>query len=136
MVIKPIGKVNLTNLKKVSAYNLIASLSLLVLLVCSCKEKHPEIPADIIPVDSMVHIQADVELIEAYLLTIRLKRERDSIGVVKYNELYAKHGLTRESYQKNLQYYLDHEIQMRELYTKTLEELNKREAELKAGKKN
>jgi hypothetical protein len=123
------------NQQKVSVFNSIVKGIIFILVFTGCQSKEVEIPSNIIPIDTMVQIQADVELIEAYLLSIRLKSERDSIGIIKYNELFQKHDLNREEYQRNLTYYLDHEVQMRELYTKTLEELNRREAEMKAGKK-
>ncbi len=91
-------------------------------------------PAEIMKMENMIQIQADVELIESYLITVRLKTERDSVAVIKFNELYEKHGISREDYQRSLQYYRDDKVLLRELYTKTLEKLKRRETELKAQK--
>lgn len=116
---------------KASVFHLIASISLLLLLACSEKK---EMPAEIMKMENMIQIQADVELIESYLITVRLKTERDSVAVIKFNELYEKHGISREDYQRSLQYYRDDKVLLRELYTKTLEKLKRRETELKAQK--
>lgn len=117
--------------RKASVFHLIASICLVSLLACSDKNEMPE---EILKMDQMIQIQADVELIESYLITVRLKKERDSVAVVKFNELYEKHDISREDYQSSLAYYRDDKVLLRELYTRTLEELKRRETEFKAKK--
>lgn len=119
------------NHKKESVLRLIASIFLCLLMSTSCSETETP-PEHIIPVDDMVQIVADIELTESYMLSIRRKVERDSLGRMRYNLLLEKHNISREKYQESMDFYLEHQVLLREIYTRALEELNKREVELKA----
>lgn len=121
-------------LKEEKGLNLIVSCLLACFLFVACSGEE-QLPADILPMDKMVQITADVELLEAYLVSVKKSNAPDSVAEQQYELLLSKHELSKEEYRKSMKYYMDDRVQLRELYTKVLEELNAREAELKLDKK-
>lgn len=107
-------------------------LPLLVFAACT-SDQHPEtevaLPADsIIPESQMILMLADAHTIEAALLVARNKGTNTTgLGDFYYAGLFKKYKVSKERYQKNIEFYRndpDHYIQ---LYEEVNKELTKRE---------
>jgi len=107
-------------------------LSLLILASCT-SDRHPEteldLPADsIIPEPQMILMLADAHTIEAAMLVDRNKG-LDTKGQADfyYSGLFRKYRVSRERYQKNIEYYRSDQEHFIQMYEKVNRELTKRE---------
>jgi hypothetical protein len=88
-----------------------AFLILLILLLFSActnkvEEKKAE-PVDLIPKDQMVDIMVDLRLMDAILASKQRNKEQDlnDSKVFLYNSIMQKYGITRDRFERSLQYY-------------------------------
>jgi hypothetical protein len=103
----------------------------LLFCACSSKEKHDlDIPDDIVSVDTMAVIMADIQLAEAEASVFPYS---DTAGVVNlpayYRYVLNKHKIDTATFGKNFRYYQEHPDAMDEVYTRVMEELSKRQAD-------
>lgn len=79
--------------------------------------------------ETMVDILVDVHVAEAALLGLS-EEQKDSLTAVYYQQIYEIHGVSEESFGREMDFIKRHPKYMDELYTLVLEELAKREAAL------
>lgn len=124
---------------------------LLVLLFAACGNEPEALqkPDDLIPEEKMVNVLADVHLLEA-ALTLRQPSLRQPMIMradpsivqapagggksLQYYDIFKKHELTREQYEKAMLWYTSHPEELNLIYDKVLVELTRRQAEQQAGK--
>ena len=95
-------------------------------LVIGCQsEQKPNIPEE-----KMVNIFVDIHLIEASLLGYS-DEQKDSLSNVYYSQIYEIHGVSEDEFLKEMDYLKRHPDYLGGLYEKVLEEIDKRETELK-----
>ncbi len=102
---------------------LLVCMATIVFSFCTDEEK----PA--LPKDTMVNILVDVHVAEAALIGLA-EQHKDSLAEVYYQQIYEIHGVSEESFSREMDYIKRHPEYMDDLYTLVLEELAKREAAL------
>jgi hypothetical protein len=111
-------------------------------LVSSCGEKK-EIPstAAAIPSDSlispekMVHVLADVHMVEAALLIERNEgRESKEKPGIYYQGIFTKYRISRDRYDENIRYYRQNPAKLLKVYEKVIAELETRQQKFPPGK--
>jgi len=97
---------------------------ILFLFSISCTN-NKTIPSDILPEDSLVKIIVDMHLGDAILLQPKVQ---SLPYVINKQEFYffilKKHSLTKETFEKNMNYYVDHPEEYDLIYEKVIEELS------------
>jgi hypothetical protein len=105
----------------------------LVLLV-GCKEELPKVPVEIISMDSMTLIMADIHIADALAETKAQGGENEKELSQKYYEkIFSSHHISKEDYTKSFQYYEHNPVLLNKMYDDVLNTLSKREEEI--GKK-
>jgi len=100
------------------------------MLLISCGGKKKEISHEgFLPEEKMVTILVDMHLLEGYYGS--LNRHDDTVVVntiAGYDSLYARHGLTKEEFEKNLDHYGREPELMMQIMEKVTDSLNVMEA--------
>ncbi len=117
---------------------LLYSLFIVIFLISGCSS-HPKGPPGkgIINQDRFVDLLVDIHFYEGvYSVTESITthhRDMSHDTVDFYQGIFEKHGVTREEFQKSFNYYSYSPSQFEKLYTRVIDELNKRmsEAEMK-----
>ena len=94
--------------------------------VIGCKE--PDQPS--ISQEKMIDILIDVHLIEASLLGFS-EEQKDSLSLAYYDQIYQIHSISEEEFIEGMEYLKGHPDYMTKTYEKVLEEIDKKEAEMK-----
>ena len=100
------------------------SLSLiLIFLLSSCRRNR--LPEGVLDHETMVAFLTDAHMLESYYAV-----ETDFHYELKilelsasYNELFDKHGVTREQVERSREYYLHHEREYKEIYGQVVQNL-------------
>jgi hypothetical protein len=88
--------------------------------------KSATIPENLIPMDSMVAILVDVQLIEAILkINYAAKSENQTYSEKYYDYLFEKHCITKDQFEKSLEYYQRNSESLGIIYTEVITELSK-----------
>ncbi len=111
------------------------NLCYLVIFVflCACTEvKQEPKPANLIPLEKMIEITVDMNLVEAQIAEVQLLQNvvKDSVHAY-YGQLFGKHNVTRDQYEESLGYYTTQIDLMDSIYTAAYNRLVKMDLELK-----
>lgn len=88
-------------------------------------------PRDMLPEKKMIEALVDVQLFEAMLPEGKMRDDSLAILVkTNYAEIFSRHGIQEEQFQRTFAYYEQHPGKMDELMTKVIDELSKMEAEI------
>jgi 4-hydroxyphenylpyruvate dioxygenase-like putative hemolysin len=105
-----------------------------LVLVAGCN-KHKEtashsLAEDLIPMDSMVSILVDVQLIES-ILKVKYPGKHENQEYTKryYDHLLTRHGITRQQLDESLEYYQKNVESLDKIYTEVITQLSKIQAE-------
>lgn len=103
----------------------------LVLLstVISCQQEE-QLPEGLLNHKQMVGLMVDVELMQAELKYDFTKANQKIDPEPRFEEVFKQHGLTRESFNSNLEYYGARPLQMKDIYVDVIEELSRAQAEI------
>ncbi len=98
-----------------------------VLFVFSCTDQigaKPE-PADLIEKEKFVQIIKELSLIESHvqLKYGHVSRFQETI-ILSAQVIFKKNKVTPKQYEKSMDYYASHQLQMQEIYAEVLELLN------------
>jgi uncharacterized protein DUF4296 len=96
----------------------------IVTLGCQ-KEETPTIPQE-----KMINILVDVHLVEASLLGFS-GEQKDSLSQLYYDQIYQIHSISKDSFLTEMSFLKQHPEHLEEVYKKVIEEIDKREANLK-----
>jgi len=107
----------------------------LFLLIVSCTEKKGEtVKEEVMPSDSlispekMIHILADIHVIEAGLVVERNDHADSKITAALYYEgIFKKYHISRIRYDANLKHYSQNPTEMGKMYGKVIREIEIRE---------
>lgn len=109
-------------------------IPLLLVLLFSCKPKLPVPPDDVIPMDKMRVLLADMHVVEAVAETKAQVGANEKNLVQEYDEqVFKNNKVTREDYTKSFKWYEENPVLLNQLYDSILNDLSAREA--KAGKR-
>lgn len=102
-----------------------------ILLLFSFCGQADRVPQGILSPGDMERVLFDLNLAEgAVKIQGLLPDSAEKVIPVYYNQVFAKHNLTREAFMKSYNYYLDHPNKMDKIHDQVLEELSKRESGL------
>ena len=109
-------------------------IPLLLVLLFSCKPKLPTPPSDVIPMDKMRVLIADMHVVEAVAETKAQVGANEKNLVQEYDEqVFKNNSVTRESYIRSMKWYEENPVLLNQMYDSILNDLSAREA--KAGKR-
>ena len=77
----------------------------LFLLGCCACNSHTKKSSDILPLDSVAVIVADSYFLESEIYVTQWKHDIKDYSWVKYEHFFEKHGLTKETFLQNVEYY-------------------------------
>lgn len=79
----------------------------------------------LIPEEKMIAILADIHLAEAALKSIK-KHKKDSLGSMYYEQIFTIHNISRDSFENDLHILRSTPDKLEKIYSKVLEQLNKK----------
>ncbi len=96
------------------------------LLFISCSLVQESKPDYLIDEDKLVEIMIDLHKSDAILSRIkRSEALKKAQPTAYYKSIYEKHDISREKFEKNIEYYADHTVEFERLYTKVDEAFRK-----------
>ncbi len=106
-------------------------LALLIIMSCyACSRQEVQVPADVIPRDTMVNILADMHLVEAIIQVRNLGRndtlKAEAYG--RYRMVFEKHRVNSEQFIKSLNYYRGEPAYFHDMYGDVLTRLSEEQA--------
>lgn len=131
---------------------------LFILLLSACSGDEPEAlkkPDDLIPEEKMVLVLTDVHMLEGALAVrsnsasemrnpvnpMNLRKDPSVVplpinpkNALQYYDIFKKHEVTREQYEKTMSWYTSNPDQLNEIYDKVLVELTRRQSEEQSKK--
>ncbi|MBL7943485.1 MAG: DUF4296 domain-containing protein [Flavobacteriales bacterium] len=109
-------------------------LSLVVLMfLISCGTKRTEKPEALLTEQKVAAVLTEVELLDAVYTLEYQKRDTSRQAMAGYyEEVYQRHGVTREQFSQSLEWYGKDPEKIRELRYKVYDELSRMQAELKS----
>lgn len=98
---------------------------LISFLFFACSGEQKEIPDSVLSKEKMAEVMVDIHLVEAALNLNAGKQEvREKLNF----DIYKKHNITKEEYQKSYVYYTENPEALTEVYDIVLKELSKLQA--------
>jgi hypothetical protein len=95
----------------------------LILYFFGCSNDN-NVPKGLLSEDSLVRIIVDMHLADAILIDPLVQQKQFVINKTKfYNAVLKKHCLTKEEFQKNINFYSDNPDRFDKVYEKVIEEL-------------
>lgn len=106
-----------------------------LVLFFSCKVEQTEIPANIIPKDTMIAILVDINLLEAVMEEGKIAT--DSLDKAMYNHyssIFYAHNISKENFYKSYHFYIQHPHLLDEIYNEVINQLNLLESKVQVNK--
>jgi hypothetical protein len=105
-------------------FNYLLFFFVLLLFSSGCTNKKP-IPSDMLPEDTLVNIIVDMHLGDAILLQPNVQSLPYVINKQEYYfSILKKHSITKEIFEKNINFYANHPEEYDLIYEKVIEELS------------
>ncbi len=106
-----------------------------MLVWASCQSEE-EVPQEMIQPEQMKEVLIDLHLAEAWKERRKMAEDTALIFIKsQYEEIFKMHDITRPDFEQSLDYYERHPDFMDEIYQEVINEMSRREGELKAKKK-
>lgn len=104
-------------------------IPLLFIMLAACKSEMPDIPDDVMPIDQMKVILADMHIADAVAETKALGGANEMILTEEYYlQIYKNNHVTEQEFVKSYNYYKTNPEWMNKLYDEVLNEVSKRTA--------
>ena len=99
-------------------------------VIAACGGPDMAIPKEQIPFDTMVVLMADIHVVEAKTNLSRAKGIEEGKQQLynDYEQVFYNHGITQKQFEDNYKFYSANPPLFNQLFEKTLEELNRRQA--------
>lgn len=95
----------------------------------SCQQEIA-VPDYIIAEEEMVELLVEIELVQAEVkYSVSSDTRKDGFNK-EFDEVFSKYGLTRELFNKNLEYYCKDPLIVKDLYDKVIVRLSEKQAHL------
>ena len=105
---------------------------LLVSVLWACTENKK--PEGMINQATMANVLVDVHLLESYFSVKKMKVDSSALFLQKnYDAIYKKHKITKEGFKNSFEFYENHPEKLDKLYQIVIDELSKKDAELKGS---
>jgi len=111
--------------------NTFLSLVALLIIINSCSEvKDKPTSLSIIPRDTMIHVMADIHLVDAVLINA-LNKRRIVVNTVPsyYVDILERYNISKKRFDVSLRYYCDNLDKFDEMYDEVIEILSTKQAE-------
>lgn len=106
-------------------------IPLLFLALSACKPDMPSIPSEVLPVDKMKVILADMHIADAVAETKALGGASEgALTQEYYGRIYQLHKVTPSQFTASMKFYESHPVWLNKLYEEILTELSKRSADV------
>ena len=96
----------------------------------SCNSEHVKIPSDILKQDKMAQVLADVQLVESTIIVRGDDEQLQSDSLNFYSEIFEKHEVDQETFEKSMKYYSLHPELLEGIYDEVIITLSERLAQL------
>ena len=103
----------------------------IVVLFISCKEKPKALPSGILDNTKMTEVMVDVQLLEGLIAVRTIEEEQINYY---YNATFEKHGIDKNTFDLNIQYYIEHPEELEVIYQDVITELSKKQATVQTAK--
>ena len=104
---------------------------LLLLLIAGCKQKYPNVPSDVIPVNKMESILIDMHISDAVAETRSLGDGNEKKWSQQYYlQIYKNYGITQQDFLKSYSFYQNNPVLLNKMYDDILGEISRREAKI------
>lgn len=101
-------------------------ISIVLLAACG----RDTLPEGVLSKEQMIPVMVDVQIAEGSIAIGNLHGDSARQKIADYyNHIYERHQVSKEDFQKSLEYYTRHPKQMDQLYKEVLSELTRLEAE-------
>jgi citrate synthase len=108
-------------------------LSSVLMFLISCGTKSNEKPGSLLSEEKLAAVLTEVELLDAvYTLEYQKRDTSRQTMAAYYEEVYQRHGVTREQFTESLEWYGKDPEKIRALRYKVYDELSRMQAELKS----
>lgn len=102
----------------------------ILLISTGCWNKEKKAPEGILSKEQMIPVLVDIQLAEAALVIKNFHGDSaKQYAADYYNFIYIRHQVTKEEFEKSLNYYIEHPKQLDQIYSEVIAELSKKEAE-------
>ncbi|MBK7681287.1 MAG: DUF4296 domain-containing protein [Bacteroidia bacterium] len=103
---------------------------LMLSLFFGCSKKQVEVPADVIPRDTMIVVLAEIHLAEASIqvLNVEVKDSLKAVSFGFYNYIFSKHNITQELFKKSFDYYRSEPAYFHAMYDEVITRLSEDQA--------
>lgn len=106
-------------------------IPLFFLVLAACKSDMPSMPSDVLPIDKMKVILADMQIADAVAETKVQGGANEAVLTQEYySRIYQLHHVTQEDFTKSMKFYEQHPEWLNKLYEEILTELSKRSADV------
>lgn len=102
---------------------------------CNPEKGTEEIPANIIPADSMVQLLADLHIAESQLLLTGVGQDARMPKSAIINQVLLNRNIDTATFHRSFEYYSNHPAIFEKVYESVTEEIGKRQAEQAGTKK-
>ncbi len=100
----------------------------LFIFLSACKSELPDVPKDIIPMDKMEVILADMHITDAVAETKAQLGMNEKLLTEEYHvQVFKNHGVTREEFLKSYKFYEANPKLLNRMYDNILQAMSKRE---------
>lgn len=90
---------------------------LIGLLVSACSlDKTVNPPKDVLSQDKMVDVLYDLHLTDGLFTTRNFNRDKTMNAENGYSYVFKKHGITRQTFDKSMQFYTRHSFALENIY--------------------
>ncbi|MBT3207535.1 MAG: DUF4296 domain-containing protein [Bacteroidetes bacterium] len=102
------------------------------ILLFSCNSSEESIPNNIINVEKIVPLIVDIHISDGILVSKQQKSRKSKFEYKDYHDvLFLKHNVTKSQFDSSIAFYSYNLNIYEDIYEKVMNELRKREAELK-----
>lgn len=116
-------------------YQIFGLLLLIAIFLSACKGKSEEKKGEVIDEEKFIDILVDVHIADA-ILTINSDVKNPELYVPEnfYYQVLNNHGITREDFDRSIEYYADDPAVLQKIYEKVSEKIGIKESQIKGEK--
>lgn len=106
-------------------------ITLFFIVLSACKQDMPELPPEVLPVDKMKVVLADMHIADAVAETKAMGGASEgALTQEYYGRIYQLHQVTAQQFTFSMKFYESHPIWLNKLYDEILTELSKRSVDV------
>lgn len=119
---------------------MIKQITILILLIVasSCADGIPRLekPDNLIPKDKMIEVLKEMTKLEAHIWIHYVSVDKyNKVMINSGDSLLNSYGLAKPEFEKSMEYYGSRQLEMQDIYSEVLDELNEELGELEAKEK-